>query len=58
MTDKRFRVFVGVCVVQILCGLGLALGGSAGPEWVGFLIAVLGGLQIAVFGWSRWKHSN
>jgi hypothetical protein len=51
VTDKRFKRFVGACVVQILCGLWL--GWNTSPQWVGFLMAALGALQIAVQGWSR-----
>ena len=46
------------CGVQVLCGLGLAWGASAGQQWIGFLIAALGALQIAVQGWSRRRNSH
>ena len=58
VTDRHFKFFVGVCVVQILCGLGLAWGGTARQQWGGFLIAGVGALEIAIFGWSRWRNSN
>ena len=58
MTDKRFKRFVGACVVQILFGLGLGLSTSASPKWVGFLIAACGASEIVIFGWSRRRNSN
>jgi len=58
VTDKRFNVLVGICVVQVLCGFGLAWDASAGQRWIGFLIAALGALQIAVQWWSRRRNSN
>ena len=61
MTDKRFKRFVAACVVQILCGLGLALSVTAGQAWIGFLgflMAATGGAQIAFIVWSRRRNSN
>jgi hypothetical protein len=53
VTDKRFKLFVGACILQILGGLGLGLSTTASPQWVGFLIAACGAAEIVVFGWSR-----
>jgi hypothetical protein len=64
VTDKRFKRFVAACVVQILCGLGLALSVTAGQAWIGFLgflgflMAATGGAQIAFIVWSRRRNSN
>jgi hypothetical protein len=61
VTDKRFKRWVAACVVQILCGLGLALSVTAGQAWIGFLgvlMAATGGAQIAFIVWSRRRNSN
>jgi hypothetical protein len=58
VTDKRFKRFVGACVVQILCGLGLGLSTTASPQWMGFLIAACGASEIVIFGWSRRRNSS
>lgn len=56
MTDKRFKLYVVACVVQILCGLGLALSATPGHAWIGFGMAAAGGTQIAAIVWSRRRN--
>jgi hypothetical protein len=61
VTDKRFKRYVGACVVQILCGLGLALSDTAAQPWIGFcgfVMAAAGAAQIGVIVWSRRRNYN
>ena len=58
VTDKRFKRFVGVCAVQILCGLELGLSTTGTSQWMGFLVAACGASEIVIFGWSRRRKSN
>jgi hypothetical protein len=58
VTDKRFKLFVGVCILQILCGLGLGLSNTGASQWMGFLVAACGASEIVIFGWSRRKNPN
>lgn len=57
MTDKNFKVFVGVCVAQILCGLGLAWASTTTIQLsLGLLFAAIGALEFAVFWRARRQN--